>query len=224
MVVYYPPFLSEYRVESSTLINADQNHRDEVLKHIGCCPSDQTVFAVLGDFNIADVCWSSCYASSEYSMNILSRFDDLNLFQLVNLPTILSGKTLDLFWSNDPQQFVVYRSEKTYSDQYPIFAHLHVSGDNCFTPDVSKQMYSKKRFNWERFSCLLEPLYTKLYSNFQSHFLFTFDVSIKAAFDDSCPKKIKRRLDFLIITLLILFFWPKNSELCDGIIFQICHI
>ena len=195
MVVYYPPFHSEYRVESSTLINAVQNNRDEVLKHIGCCPSDQTVFAVLGDFNIADVCWSSCYASSEYSMNILSAFDDLNLFQLVNLPTILSGKTPDLFWSNDPQQFVVYCSEKTYSDQYPIFAHLHVSGDNCFTPDVSKQMYSKKRFNWERFSCLLEPLYTKFYSNFQSHFPFTF--LLKPHLMIHALKRLKEDLIFL---------------------------
>ena len=151
--------------------------------HIG--PSDQTVFAVLGDFNLADVCWSSYYASSEYSMNILSAFDDLNLFQLVNFS--------DYF---DPQRFVVYRSEKTYSDHYPIFAHLHVSSDDCYTPDVSKQMYSKKSFNTECFSCLLELLYNKLYSNSQSNFLSTFDVSIKAALDDSCPKKSKRRLDF----------------------------
>ena len=53
-----------------------------------------------------------------------------------------------------------------------------------------------KRFHMERFSCLLEPLYTKLYSNSQSDFLSTFDVSIIAALDDSCPKKSKRRLDF----------------------------
>ena len=66
---------------------------------------DQTVFAVLGDFNLADVCWSSYYASSEYSMNLLSAFDDVHLFQLVNFQTVLSGNTLDLFWSNDPQRF-----------------------------------------------------------------------------------------------------------------------
>ena len=158
MVVYNPLLSSDYRVESSTLINAVQNHHDEVLKHIGRCLSGQTVFAVLGDFNLADVCWSSYYASSECSMNILRGFDDLNLFQLLNFPTILSGNTLDLFWSNDPQRFVVYRSEKNYSDHYPIFAHLHDSSDDCFTPDVSKPMYSKKSFNTERFSCLLEPL------------------------------------------------------------------
>ena len=80
MVFYNPPLSSDYRVESSTLINAAQNHRDEVLKHIGRCRSDQTVFAVLGDFNLADVCWSSYYASSESSMNILSAFDNLNPF------------------------------------------------------------------------------------------------------------------------------------------------
>ena len=165
MVVYNHPLSSDYRVESSTLINAVHKHHDEVLKFIGRCSSDQTVFAVLGDFNLADVCWSSYYASSEYSMNILSAFDDLNLFQLVKIPNILSGKTLNLFWSNDPQRLVVYRSEKTYSDDYPIFAHSHVSSDDCFTLDVSKQRYSKKTFNTERFSCLLEPLYTKLYSN-----------------------------------------------------------
>ena len=113
-----------------------------------------------------------------------------SMFQLVNFPTFLSGNTLDLFWSNDPQRFVVYRSEKTYSDHYP---NLHVSNDDCFTPDVSKQMYSKKSFNSERFSCLLELFYTKLYSIFQSNFLSTFDVSIKAALDDSCPKRSKRR-------------------------------
>ena len=104
-----------------------------------------------------------------------------------HFPTFLSGNTLDLFCSNDPQRFVVYRSEKTYSDHDPIFTPLHVSSDDCFTPDVSKQKYSKKSFNTERFSCLLEPLYTKLYSNSQSNFLSTFDVSIKTALDDSCP-------------------------------------
>ena len=196
MVVNNPPLSSDYRVESSTLINAVQNHRDEVLEDIGRYPSDQTVFAVLGDINLADVCWSSYYASSEYSFNVLSALEDLNLFQLVNFPTILSAITLDLFWSNDPQRFVVYRSEKTYSDSFPIFAYLHVSDDDCFTLDVSKQMYLNKRFNTERFSCVLEPLYTKLYSSSQSDFLSTFDVSIKAALDDSCPKKSKRRLDF----------------------------
>ena len=129
MIVYNTPLSSDYRVESSTLINAVQIHHDDLPKHIGRCPSDQTVFAVLGDFNLADVCWSSYYAFSENSMNILSAFDDLNLFQLVNLPTILSGNTLDLFCSNDPQRIVAYRSEKTYPDLYLIFAHLHVSND-----------------------------------------------------------------------------------------------
>ena len=81
MVDYNPPLSSDYRVESSTLKNAVQNHRDEVLKHISHGPSDQTVFAVLGDFNLADVCWSSYYASSEHSMNVLSALNDLNLFQ-----------------------------------------------------------------------------------------------------------------------------------------------
>ena len=109
MVVNNPPLSSDYRVESSTLINAVQNHRDEVLEDIGRYPSDQTVFAVLGDINLADVCWSSYYASSEYSLKVLSALEDLNLFQLVNFPTILSAITLDLFWSNDPQRFVVYR-------------------------------------------------------------------------------------------------------------------
>ena len=142
MFDYNPPLSSDYRVESFTLINAVQNHLDDVLKHIGRCPSDQTVFAVLGDFNLANVCWSSYYASSEYSMNILSAFDYPNLFQLEIFVTILSDKYVDLFWSNDPQRFVVYRSEKTYSDHDPLFAHLNVSGDNCFTPDVSKQFYS----------------------------------------------------------------------------------
>ena len=75
-------------------------------------------------------------------MNILSAFDDLNLFQLWIFPNILSGNYLDLFWSNDPEKFVVYRSEKTYSDHDSNFANLHVSDDDCFTPDVSKQMYS----------------------------------------------------------------------------------
>ena len=76
------------------------------------------------------------------------------------------------------------------------FRSLHVSSDNCSTPDVSEQMYSKKSFNMENFSCLLEPLYTKLFSNSQSDFLSFFDVSVKAALDDSCPKKSKRRLGF----------------------------
>ena len=176
MVVNNPPLSSDYRVESSTLINVVQNHRDEVIKHIGRCPSDQTVFAVLGDFNLADVCWSSYYASSEFSMNILSGLDDLNLFQLVNFPTSLSDNTLDFFWWTDPQRFVVYRSKKTYSDHYPIFAHLHVSGDEFFKIDVSKQMYSNNRFDTERFSCLIELLSTKLFLNFQSDFLCTFSV------------------------------------------------
>ena len=162
MVVYNLPLSSNYQVESYTLINAAQNQHDERLKHIGGCPSDQTVFAVLGDFNLADFFWSSNYASSEYTMNILSAFDDLNLFQSVNFPTISSGSALDVFWSNDSQRVILYRSEKTYSDHDPIFAHLHVSGDECLTPDVSKKIYSKKRLNTECLSCLLEPFYTKL--------------------------------------------------------------
>ena len=129
-------------------------------------------------------------------MNILNAFNDLNLFQLVNFPTTLSGNTLDIFWPDDPQKFVVYHSEKTYSDHDSFFAQMHVSSDDCFTPDDSKQMYSKKSFNTERFSGLLEPLYTKFYSNPQNDFLSFFDISIKAALDDSCHKKSKRRLNF----------------------------
>ena len=72
----------------------------------------------------------------------------------MNCPKFLSGNTLVFFWSNDPQRFVVYCLEKTYSDRYPNFAHLHVSDDDCFTTDVSKQMYLKDCFNRERFSCL----------------------------------------------------------------------
>ena len=53
MVVYNPPLSSDSRVESSTLKNAVQNHRDEVLKQIIRCPSN--------------------------SMNILSAFVDLNV-------------------------------------------------------------------------------------------------------------------------------------------------
>ena len=139
-------------------------------------------------------------------------------------PTTLSGNTLDLFWSVDPQAFVVYRSEKTYSDRYPIFALLHVSGDDCYKPDVSKQMYSKKRFNIERFSCLLKPLYAKLYSNSQNDFFSTFDVSIEAALMIHALKRVKEDLLTLITTLLILFIQPINSDLCDGIMFQICPI
>ena len=66
-------------------------------------------------------------------------------------------------------------------------------------------MYSKKRFNTERFCRLLEPLYIMLYSNSQSDFLSTFDVSIQAALDDSWPKIVKEDLIFLIFTLSILF-------------------
>ena len=114
----------------------------------------------------------------------------------MNFPTILSGNTLDIFWSNDPQRFVVHRSEKFYLDHNPILAHLHVSSDDCFTPDVSKQMYLKKILNTKRLSCLLEPLLPKSCSNSQSDFLSTFDISIKAALDDYALKRVKKRLEF----------------------------
>ena len=137
-------------------------------------------------------------------MNILSAFDDLNLFRLVNFHTILSGDTLDLFWSNDPQRFFVYRSEKTYSDHDPIFAHLHVSGDDCFTPNVSKQMYSQKRFKSERFSCcenFSTPICIQIPKVISSPILICF---FKNGLDNSCPKRVKDWI-FLITLFLILF-------------------
>ena len=127
MVIYNPPLSSDYRVESSTFISDVQNHHDEVLKHIGRCQSDQTVFAVLEDFNLAEVCWSSYYAYSEYSMKILSAFDDLNLFQLGNFLTILSGNALDLFWSNDPQRFVVNFSQRKLIQTFIQFSLICMS-------------------------------------------------------------------------------------------------
>ena len=56
MVVYNLPLSSDYRVESFTFINAVQNHHDQVIKPVGRFASGKTVFAVLGDFNLADVC------------------------------------------------------------------------------------------------------------------------------------------------------------------------
>ena len=120
--------------------------------------------------------------------NNLSAFDDLNLFQLVNFSTIWSGNTLGLFWSTDPRRFLVYRQRKPIpiaiqfwlicKSLVMIVLHL-MSQSKC----IQRRVLTRNIF------CLLIHLFTKLFSNSQKDFLSIFDVSIKAALNDSCPKK-----------------------------------
>ena len=96
-MIYNPPQTSLFRVDSSVLVEAMFNHRDEVVKCLGRkVAKDRVVTAVLGDINLPDVCWSSHTATSDYSNKFLTALDDLDLLQIVDFSTIVSGNILDL--------------------------------------------------------------------------------------------------------------------------------
>ena len=110
LLIYNPPQTSLFRVDSSVLVEAMFNHRDEVVKCLGRkVAKDRVVTAVLGDINLPDVCWSSHTATSDYSNKFLTALDDLDLLQIVDFSTIVSGNILDLLCVSDPYRFIVFR-------------------------------------------------------------------------------------------------------------------
>ena len=115
LLIYNPPQTSLVRVDSSVLVEAMFNHRDEVVKYLGRkIAKDRVVTAVLGDINLPDVYWSSHTATSDYSNKFLTALDDLDLLQNVDLSTIVSGNILDLLCVSDPHRFIVFRGATVY--------------------------------------------------------------------------------------------------------------
>ena len=50
-----------------------------------------------------DACWISHSATTASSQSVIDNFDSLNCVQLVTEPTHISGNTLDIFVTNQPE-------------------------------------------------------------------------------------------------------------------------
>ena len=57
----------------------------------------------VGDFNLSNTSWPSGTSTSNIEKGFLDLFDDLGFSQLINEPTHIHGKTLDLLLCNNNQ-------------------------------------------------------------------------------------------------------------------------
>ena len=197
LLIYNPPQTSLFRVDSSVLVEAMFNHRDEVVKCLGRkVAKDRVVTAVLGDINLPDVCWSSHTATSDYSNKFLTALDDLDLLQIVDFSTIVSGNILDLLCVSDPHRFIVFRGATAFSDHFPVFAHVFAASSISHFTTKRSVTYSKSSLNSESFSRAISPLYSILHSNCHNEFIDKFNETVCQALDSSCRKITTRRKDF----------------------------
>ena len=198
ILIYNPPQTSLFRVDSSVLVEAMFNHRDEVVKCLGRkVAKDRNVTAVLGDINLPDVCWSPHTATSDYLNKFLTALDDLDLLQIVDFSTIVSGNIFDLLCVSDPHRFIVFRGATAYSDHFPVFAHVFAASSVSHFTTKRSVTYSKSCLNSESFSRAISPLYSILHSNCHNEFIDKFNETVYQALDSSCRKiTSSRRKDF----------------------------
>ena len=158
LLIYNPPQTSLFRVDSSVLVEAMFNHRDEVVKCLGRkVMKDRVVTAVLGDINLPDVCWSSHTATSDYSNKFLTALEDLDLLQIVDFSTLVSGNILDLLCVSDPHRFIVFRGATAFSDHFPVYAHVFAASSISHFTTKRSVTYSKISLNSESFSRAISP-------------------------------------------------------------------
>ena len=197
LLIYNPPQTSLFRVDPSVLVEAMFNHRDEVVKCLGRkVAKERVVTAVLGDINFPDVCWSSHTATFDYSNKFFTALDDLDLLQIVDFSTIVSGNILDLLCVSNPHRFIVFRGATAYSDHFPVFAHVFAASSVSHFTTKRSVTYSKSSLNLEIFSRAISPLYSILHSNCHNEFIDKFNETVYQALDSSCRKITARRKDF----------------------------
>ena len=81
-----------------------ENHRavDSYLRSLAKCRKYNKI-VLIGDLNLNKVSWPGGTTSSGIQNAFLDTFDDVNLDQLIDKPTHINGKTLDLLLTNSPQ-------------------------------------------------------------------------------------------------------------------------
>lgn len=106
---------SEFREHFNTIFT-----RRNIVKHV-----------LIGDFNFPGISWPSSYPRTGVEDSFLSYLlDDLGHVQLINSPTHVRGRTLDLLFTNDPQCVsnisVLDHDSVCSSDHHPITFNINL--------------------------------------------------------------------------------------------------
>ncbi len=96
---------------------------------------------VMGDFNYPDIDWPTRSATSLPSKSFCEKLFELNLDQLVHVPTHVMGNTLDLIITNVCEEIdnVQVETENKYSDHYTV--HFTISTEYPRVSNNRKYLY-----------------------------------------------------------------------------------
>ena len=92
----------------------------------------------MGDFNAADINWSTLSASSDLSLNLCDLIIQYNYFQLVNHPTHIHGNILDLIITSSADtvsdiNLIQEFNQAIKSDHYLISFEFHLTSSTSNT-------------------------------------------------------------------------------------------
>ena len=194
--VYNPPATSIYRVSSTHLSQCLELYTSKFLHDF---PGG--IISIFGDFNMPDARWISHSATTASSQAVIDNFDSLNCVQLVTEPTHISGNTLDIFVTSQPELCSVnVKPDHFTSDHYPVTVIFHVSNSESITSDLPNDIaiYSKNTFNIDVFmnslvifDCLFQVYFQMIPTDF---YLAWYDAMIKSVQTSICLKRKKRSM------------------------------
>ena len=148
-----------------------------------------------------DACWISHSATTASSQAVIDNFVSLNCVQLVTEPTHISGNTLDIFVTNQPELCSVnVEPDQFTSDHYPVTVIFHVSNSESITSNLPNDIpiYSKNTFNIDVFmnslvifDCLFQVYFQMIPNDF---YLAWHDAMIKSVQTSICLKRKKKSM------------------------------
>ncbi|MCP4456756.1 MAG: hypothetical protein GY816_01820, partial [Cytophagales bacterium] len=129
-----------------------EQNLNEIERHLKNVVSQRKFKAhfVVGDFNLPEINWTEGRSSTQLGQRFIDMFNDLGLTQMINQPTHVKGKTLDILLSNFvggvESVMVLGRNEICSSDHYGLTFSLKM---NFRKKIVKRKIFNYKKANWE---------------------------------------------------------------------------
>ena len=126
-VVYCPP-------------NSEVSYFDQLIAFLHSLASREAHLLIIGDFNLADICWSSLSGTTLISNLFCDFVFEANLTQLITCPTHIKGNTLDIILTDKDHlvnNLSVSKSAILTSD------HLQITFDLPLTPSPSSTKHQE---------------------------------------------------------------------------------
>ena len=107
---------------------------------------------LIGDLNLDEVSWSDNSSSNELQSDFIDTFDDLNFDQLIQGPTHIKGKTLDVLLTSCPELIsdISIKEENVFckSDHFAIEFSLNVKINR--KKSAKRKIFNFKKANWDK--------------------------------------------------------------------------